>query len=136
MSNADVSDELLKIANLAYFQCRGNDVEKLRAALNAIAPRLRADGMREAAEAKPTIAFQKERYGATVATIADDGAGSVLEVMKLPNDRFQLTVHSYNEQRGYGEDMSITLKAEHFVMLGQIPAAARADALDPPKETK
>lgn len=74
------------------------------------------------------VEFKKEQYGATVATIFDDGAGSVLEVLQLPDEKFRLTVHSYNEERGYGEDMSITLNAEHFRMLGQIPAAALSKA--------
>ena len=49
MSDPAVSEELLSIANTAYFQCRGNDVEKLRAALEAIASRLKAEGLREVA---------------------------------------------------------------------------------------
>lgn len=44
-----VSEELLSIANTAYFQCRGNDVEKLRAAIDAVSDRLKADSLREAA---------------------------------------------------------------------------------------
>ena len=51
MSNpSSVSDELWNVASKAYVEARGNGEVGLRAAIEAIAPRIKAEGLREAAE--------------------------------------------------------------------------------------
>lgn len=47
---AVITEAMLSKANEAYFHSRGNDVEKLRAALEAIAPELLGQGMEKAAD--------------------------------------------------------------------------------------
>lgn len=89
----DVSEELLSIANTAYFQCRGNDVEKLRAAIDAVSDRLKAEGLRE----------------------------GYVRGMQAAIDR-------YVEGGLWNWETRTALE--------EMLAKARADALDPPKETK
>lgn len=75
-----------------------------------------------------TATFVKQTFGAVVATIRETD-DALLEVQKMPDGTFSLTVHNRVGCTDRFEDLSIKLEAKHFAMLGSIarPAVSSAD---------
>lgn len=71
---------------------------------------------------KPLVEFRKEHYS-LVAKIQEDQCQAV-EVVALGDGNFDLTIHRLNEELNMWEDMTVTLKPEHFAALGAVPQAS------------
>lgn len=67
-----------------------------------------------------TAKFERQRYGAMVATIKET-EHVVLEVLARNDGRFVLTVHNRTGEPDRWEDLSVTLEPKHFEMLGSVP---------------
>jgi hypothetical protein len=72
---------------------------------------------------EPRAVFQKQHYGAVVATIHETPDG-LLEVQKEANGTYILTVHSRVGDKDRFDDVSIKLEPKHFAMLGSIATMA------------
>lgn len=67
-----------------------------------------------------TAKFERQRYGAMVATIKET-EHVALEVLARNDGRFVLTVHNRTGEPDRWEDLSVTLEPKHFEMLGSVP---------------
>lgn len=67
--------------------------------------------------------FKKEQFGGDVATILET-ENQVLEVLRHSNGLFSLIVHNRQGDTDRWDDMSVTLKPQHFSVLGSIAAMA------------
>jgi hypothetical protein len=63
--------------------------------------------------------FKREQYGADVAKLLEDDQ-QIVEVLRRKDGCFDLIIHNYNERRGLWDDMSATLKPQHFIELGTV----------------
>lgn len=68
------------------------------------------------------LAFKREKYGADVATIHEDG-DQIVEVVRRGDGRFDLTIHCRRAHGDLWDDMTVTLSADRFTALGQVPSA-------------
>lgn len=73
-----------------------------------------------------TATFVKQTFGAVVATIRETD-DALLEIQKLPDGTFSLTVHNRVGETDRFEDMSIKLDRKHFAMLGSIAVEQKAE---------
>ena len=69
------------------------------------------------------VEFQKQQYGAEVATILDN-ENETVEVMRRSDGTFELIIHNRRGETDTWDDLTAILKAEHFVELGRVPIMA------------
>lgn len=67
-----------------------------------------------------TAKFERQRFGAMVATILETEYGA-LEVVARNDGKFVLTIHNRTGESDRWEDLSVTLEPKHFEMLGSVP---------------
>lgn len=70
--------------------------------------------------------FEKQHYGATVATILETD-NSVVEVQERNDGEYGLIVHHRREDRDDWDDLTAYLKPEHFDALGSVARRMRGE---------
>lgn len=65
------------------------------------------------------VKFNKQTYGADVATILDN-EDEIVEVLRREDGNFELTVHNRRGGTEGWTDLSAILTPEHFIELGKI----------------
>ena len=65
------------------------------------------------------LKFEKEPYGATVATIFED-ENTIVEVQERNDGVYGLIVHRRNDDTDVWHDLTAYLKPEHFEALGKV----------------
>ncbi len=65
------------------------------------------------------LEFKQERYGAEVATVLENDE-AIVEVMRMEDGEFQLTIHNRGERSNQWDDLSAVLTTKHFAELARI----------------